>query len=181
LLTAKIEELLGDSLRQRGRTDKSAELFQDAEGILLANTGLDLYPTLPFLVGAGNLSLKLGRLDKAKGLLNRGFALAKKHLGPSHPMLAEILRNLAEYQSQAGDKTEAGKSLKQALKIWNEKFGPNHLGEVAVLKALAKVDADLGKTAEAAREKKRARAIEQGWKEGGCLWRWDAQTGTDAE
>jgi tetratricopeptide (TPR) repeat protein len=100
--------------------------------------------------GARSRSLNAGPTDlQAEQNLRRDIAATEAKLGPSHPMLAQKLVDLASLLRSEGRYTEAEALCTRALAIEQEALGPRDPVTIRTIKELAMIYRAQGRTKEA--------------------------------
>lgn len=82
-------------------------------------------------------------------LLRRALAIWVRTLGPSHPLVATVMHNLASLHSACQDYSEAESLLHKTIRLRARLLGPDHLETLSSLHNLAYIYAAQGKEREA--------------------------------
>ena len=77
--------------------------------------------------------------DTARGLLEETLRIRREVLGPEHPEVAAILRNLGTLLGVMGDYPAAQRHIEEALAIDEKVWGPDHATTGGTLSELALV------------------------------------------
>ena len=83
----------------------------------------------------GRLDLAAGRLGEARTSLREAAALAGAELGTDHPLLADVLAELALVELALGDRAAADRAADRAVAIAASRLPANHPIRVAALAA----------------------------------------------
>jgi serine/threonine protein kinase/lipopolysaccharide biosynthesis regulator YciM len=126
LAVAKLQTMLGESLRGLGYAEKAIALLTGARATFAAKLGPDHTHTL---VSMNNLALAYqaaGKLELALPLQEEMLTLATARLGPDHPDTLAGMNNLALAYRQAGKLDRALPLYEEALKLQKAALGPDH-------------------------------------------------------
>ena len=108
----------------------------------------------------GDTKHRLGDLPGAQAVLEQAVALAEPPpVGPRHPRLAEVLRNLGRVLRKRGRYDEADATLQRALTMQEQLLGPDHDDVSVTLTIMGESCVDQGNYRRAKGLLKRAVAI----------------------
>src|SRR5262249_5466337 len=79
----------------------------------------------------------MGDVEAGLAYQRRGLAIAEKGLGPAHPHVARLLKNLGSTYAELGDLRSASDYLRRALAIEEKALGAEHPEVAATLLRLA--------------------------------------------
>jgi tetratricopeptide (TPR) repeat protein len=117
---------LADLYQTSGKAKEAQEYYQKAFKIqnnFLSNAD---FRSLPVLHAAAMTEFKLGKLKDAEALLNTILKVRKETYGPSHPMVAFGLEDLAAVYEARQLNGKAIVDLKEAKTILEKIFDPGH-------------------------------------------------------
>jgi hypothetical protein len=83
----------------------------------------------------GRLDLAAGRLEEARTSLREAAAIAGEELGTDHPLLADVLAQLALVELALGDRTAADRAADRAVAIAASRLPADHPIRVAAVAA----------------------------------------------
>jgi tetratricopeptide (TPR) repeat protein len=126
----------------RGECAAALPLFEQV--LVLAQTARTTAPTPQTILdvvfvmqSVGLVKKELGDLSGAQAVLQQAVALAEPPpVGPNHPRLAEVLRELGGVLQQRGRYDEADATLQRALTMQEQLLGPEHEDISATLTAM---------------------------------------------
>jgi serine/threonine protein kinase/Tfp pilus assembly protein PilF len=116
------------------------------EGATRIESELDGQPELQaeMLTVIGRVYQRLGVLDQAQALLERGLAVARRAFGPEDEHVAETLNDLGALLDEKGSFGAAAPVLEQALRMRRKLLGPEHRDVAVTLVELGRVYSDQG-------------------------------------
>ncbi len=122
---AKAATTLGHVLEEKGDYDKAIPVLEEAIRLLSApgQPPLDLAAAELYL---GNVHFYKGEYPQSQTLNQRALDIYRNNLGPSHPIVAEVLINLGAIQQDTGHYKEAEALHRQALGIIESYYGASH-------------------------------------------------------
>ncbi len=139
-----------DVLMQAGRFEEAAQQLQETLDELETSTEHEHDDARAVtMVGLGMVLVRMGRLDEARSVTERGLALTEAVLGAEHPELARALRTLAEIERIRGRSTEALERIERAATILREHSGAGSNAMAGVLRERADVLVVAGRRTEA--------------------------------
>jgi tetratricopeptide (TPR) repeat protein len=97
----------------------------------------------------GRVYQRLGALDRAQGLLERGLAAGRSAFGANDPHVAETLNDLGVVLDEKGDFAAAQRLLENALELRRRLLGPEHREVAVTMVELGRAYGDQGLDAKA--------------------------------
>jgi tetratricopeptide (TPR) repeat protein len=107
----------------------------------------------------GYLRLKQGKIEEAEELIHEAYAINKRVLGNSHPLLVPTLDNLADVFRAQGREDEAEEVYQRALHLCENYLVATHPALALCLEHYAALLDSLSRSAEAERLRERARPV----------------------
>lgn len=99
------------------------------------------------------------RAAQAEDLFRRGLSIRESHLGPRHPAVAQVLRELGDLCQEVDRLGDAANYLTCALEILLKIYGPYHTEVADCLEECARLEARLGHEQESRDLHQRAQMI----------------------
>jgi serine/threonine protein kinase/tetratricopeptide (TPR) repeat protein len=134
---ARLQTILGDTLRELGNTSKAVEVLEKARDTCERELGADHLDTLATLNHLAEAYHDAGRLDESIALYDKVRAGRITKLGLDHPDTLTTLNNLAGAYRLAGRLNEAIALYEQVRKARIAKLGAEHPDTLATLNNLA--------------------------------------------
>jgi tetratricopeptide (TPR) repeat protein len=131
----------GEALRRAGDADGARRELDVALERFTGTASIDhVKPSEPLgLVAArtslGRLDLAAGRLEEARTALREAAGIAGEELGTDHPLLADVLAELALVELALGDRTAADRAADRAVAIAASRLPADHPIRVAAVAA----------------------------------------------
>jgi tetratricopeptide (TPR) repeat protein len=149
-LLARLSSVTGQIRYTQGRYAEALEAFQRAAELSARVYGPLAFETLKDRgQGTGPTLLALGRQADAVRELGAVAADAERVLGPEHPFLAPVLRNLGQAEIGTGQLDDALVHLGRALALTREALGPGSSRELVILQAIGAVHLERDENREA--------------------------------
>jgi tetratricopeptide (TPR) repeat protein len=142
--------LLGILGKYQARYDEAARAYGRVISILRKQRASALALSTVYHNMAG-LEHARGRFDRAIGPARKGLAMRRRALGANHVDVAADVAALAAILSGAGQRREAERLYKRALRVFERKLGRGHFEVALNLGNLAALYQQEGRHAEAAR------------------------------
>lgn len=149
-LRALLLATIGDIYRVLGRYDR-AESMIGAALVEYRTLGTDTLGLANALWSKGLVHSNRGEYAAALEPTREALALKRRHLGPGHPDLMELLGNLATIESRTGDLEEALRMQLDLLALRRRRLGPNHPGVAVSLNNIAAIHRRAGRPDDAER------------------------------
>lgn len=156
---ARLQTILGDTLRELGNTSKAVEVLEKARDTCERELGTDHSDTLATLNHLAEAYHDAGRLDEAITLYEMVRVRRITKLGPDHPDTLTTLNNLAGTYRIAGRLDEAIALYEQVRKARSAKLGAEHPDTLATLNNLAGAYRAAGRLTEAIALYEQVRAV----------------------
>jgi tetratricopeptide (TPR) repeat protein len=132
-LRARLVSAVGQLRYIQGRYADALLHFQEAAGIYTRLAGPSSYEALRARgQGVGPTLQRLGRYPEALAELSQTVTLATAALGPGHPLLAPLLRNLGDVDLQLDHFEDGIAHLRAALAVTRETAGPGSSREAGI-------------------------------------------------
>jgi len=149
LAVARLQTILGDTLRELGSYAKAVEVLEKARAIREQEPGADHPDTLTTLNNLALAYQAAGRLPEAIALFERVRDGSVKKPGANHPDTLFTLGNLAAAYREAGRLPEAITLLEQVRDAFAKTGGADHPDTLTTLNNLAMAYQDAGRLPEA--------------------------------
>jgi serine/threonine protein kinase len=127
LTVARLQAILGESLRALGQARQAIELLSKVRTTREAQLGPDHPDTLRSMNNLALAYKDAGFLDKALPLYEQMLETTKAQFGPDHPNTLVATNNLARAYQDAGQLDKAVPLFEQTLERMRTKLGPDHL------------------------------------------------------
>lgn len=121
--------------------------------------GTDAAQEAVILNDLGSLAAQAGRLDEATAYLTRALETLERGVGPDHPLVVQVLQNLAVSYYQGHQSRDALTTYDRALSLVERRFPETHPLQITIRLAYAKVLRKCGQKSEAKRLETEARRI----------------------
>jgi tetratricopeptide (TPR) repeat protein len=145
LAVARLQDLLGTSLRALGHLDKAETVLQKALDTRAQLLGADDPDTLTSMSNLGALYLARGRYDEAEPLCQQALEGRRRTLGPDHPDTLQSMSNLADLNLARGRYDKAEPLYQQALEGHRRTRGADHPDTLASMSNLAALYHECGR------------------------------------
>jgi serine/threonine-protein kinase len=122
LATGRTLTTLGHALEEAGKYDEARPPLEQALALLTA-PDTDRATALVYL---GNVHFYTGRYPESRLQNERALAIFRDIHGPNHPLIAEVLINLAAIEQETGNYAAAEAQHRKALAIFEPYYGSNH-------------------------------------------------------
>lgn len=155
-MTGFMSNNLGHVLIRLDRLDEAQPLAEHAASVFEGRE--DLYEAMA-LSNLGLLRLKQGKLREAEELIRDGYAMGKRKVGGSHPMLVPSLYYLAEVFMAQERWEDAEDVCQRNLHLCENYLVPTHPMLARCLEQYAGLLDTLGRSSEAERLRERARPV----------------------
>jgi tetratricopeptide (TPR) repeat protein/tRNA A-37 threonylcarbamoyl transferase component Bud32 len=126
LAVARLQDLLGDSLRELGHLDQAEGILRKARATRAQLLGADHPDTLTSMHSLADVYRERGRYEEAEPLYRQALEGRRRALGPDHPDTLTSLNNLAVLYYERGRYEEAEPLLKQVLEGRRRALGADH-------------------------------------------------------
>ncbi len=113
---------LGHALEEAGKYDEARPPLEEALALLTA-PDTDRATALVYL---GNVHFYTGRYPESRQQNERALAIFRDIHGPNHPLIAEVLINLAAIEQETGNYAAAEAQHRKALAIFEPYYGSHH-------------------------------------------------------
>ncbi len=144
---ARLQTVLGNTLRELGSRAKAVELLEKARATRERELGPDHPDTLATLGNLAAAYYAAGNLREAIRLYQRVCDTRARILGSDHPDTLNTLHDLAVVHYAAGNLPEAIRLLEQVRNALASRVGPSHPDTLVVVNNLALAYQDVGKAA----------------------------------
>jgi serine/threonine protein kinase len=149
LAEARLQTLLGDTLRELGSYDMAIAVLERARATRLRELAADAPDTLQILNNLGVAYLEAGQVLEAIPLLEQVRDVRVKNLGPNHLDTLHIVNNLASAYHAAGRRAEAMALYERVRDVRLMELGADHIDTLTTLNNLADVYRAVGRSADA--------------------------------
>lgn len=149
LAVARLQMILGNTLRQLGSAAKAEEVLTKARAIRERELGADHHDTLSTLAYLAQAFQGVGKSPEAITLYEQVRDTLVKQLEADHPDVLSTLHNLADAYRAAGRLPDAIAILEQVRDARVKNLGADHLATVSTLSSLANAYRDVRKLPEA--------------------------------
>jgi tetratricopeptide (TPR) repeat protein len=145
LAEARLQTIMGNTLRELGSYTRAIEVLQRARATREQKLGTEHPDTLTTLNNLAVAYLVAGKLPEAMALLQQVRDAQVKKLGADHPSTLATLHNLAVAYKRTGKLPEAMALLQQVRDARVKKLGADHPDTLTTLDNLAGAYRDAGK------------------------------------
>lgn len=116
---------LGELHRRTNQHDQASELLNQALELQIELTGAESAATAEILHAQAAI-MTLVSLDQAESLFERVLAINERELGPDHPKVGIILRDLAAVRLEQGKLDGNEAMLRRSVRILEDAYGSTH-------------------------------------------------------
>jgi len=129
---------MGEIYRLQGEYERAEPYYKEAleeASVALEETRPDLLPY--FYNQYALFYVEQGMLDEAGEYYSEALRRTRSALGSRHPLVAQVLHDMADLEQRRGRPAEAQRLYRQALNIREGHFGPHHPDVAATLIGLS--------------------------------------------
>ncbi|HMO35547.1 MAG TPA: tetratricopeptide repeat protein, partial [Gemmatales bacterium] len=139
LAVARLQTILGNTLRDLGNINKSVEVLEKARVVRVRELGTEHNDTLSTLSNLALAYLSAGKFRDAIQLMEEIREKRARLLGQSHRATLEIMHNLATAYREFGQLDKAQALMEETLRFMNDHYEPDHADTLKCMVNLASI------------------------------------------